>query len=131
MLVSKHLIPLMRRRGGVIVNNASISGLVGMPEAAAYTASKGGLIALTRSLAAEWGPHGIRVNCICPGPIDTPMNQPWLTDSDKAGYLLGNIPLGRVAAPREIAAAAYFLCSPDASFFNGAVIPVDGGWTAV
>jgi meso-butanediol dehydrogenase/(S,S)-butanediol dehydrogenase/diacetyl reductase len=100
----KHVIPpMLAQGGGAIVNNASISGLVGTGGAAAYHAAKGGVVALTRSLAADWGPRGIRVNAVCPGSVDTPMYavvSPEVRASD-----VGNTPLGRIARPEEIAAA--------------------------
>ena len=130
-LVARHVIPhLVNAGGGAIVNNSSINGLVAVHGADAYTASKGGLIALTRAMAAEWGRAGIRVNCLCPGPIDTPMNAPYLGDPERVADMTARIPLGRVATPDEIAAFAVFLCSDAASYVNGAIIPVDGGWTA-
>lgn len=130
-LACKHTIPVMLENGrGVIINNSSINGLVAIPGADAYTASKGGLIALTRVLAVEWGPEGIRVNVICPGPVDTPMNRPWMEDASKVAFFAANCPLGRVAVPEEIARVAVFLASDAASYINGAVLPVDGGWTA-
>jgi NAD(P)-dependent dehydrogenase (short-subunit alcohol dehydrogenase family) len=130
-LVSRHVIPRMVRAGtGVIINNASINGLVAIRGADAYTASKGGLIALTRAMAVEWGPHGIRVNCLCPGPIDTPMNAPYLNDPERMRSMKEHIPLGRVALPQEIAAMAVFLATDAAAYVNGAIIPIDGGWTA-
>ena len=86
---------------------------------------------MTRALASELAPRQVRVNCICPGPIDTPMNKPWLEDPDQFRYLVQNVPSGRVATPYEVAAVAHFLCSEAASYINGAIIPVDGGWTAV
>jgi NAD(P)-dependent dehydrogenase (short-subunit alcohol dehydrogenase family) len=131
MLVIRSFVPLLLRSNGSIVNNASISGLAGMPGTLAYSASKGGLIAMTRALASELAPRHVRVNCICPGPIDTPMNKPWLDDPDQLRYLTQNIPCGRVATAYEVAAVAHFLCSEAASYINGAIIPVDGGWTAV
>jgi meso-butanediol dehydrogenase / (S,S)-butanediol dehydrogenase / diacetyl reductase len=127
----KHAIPIMvKQGGGVIVNTSSINGLVALSGADAYTAAKGGLIALTRVLASDWGPKGIRVNCICPGGVDTPMVAAALADPQSAEYLRGNCPLGRVARPEEIAQVALFLASDAASYVNGAIIPVDGGWTA-
>lgn len=130
-LVSKHVIPVMLGNGGgSIVNNASINGLVALPGADAYTASKGGLVALTRAMAAEWGRRGIRVNCICPGPVDTPMNAPLLQDPAMVRFFESSCPLGRVAKAQEMAQVALFLASDSASYLNGAIIPVDGGWTA-
>jgi NAD(P)-dependent dehydrogenase (short-subunit alcohol dehydrogenase family) len=127
----KHAIPVMvERGGGAIVNNASINGLVALSGADAYTAAKGGVVALTRVLAADWGPKGIRVNCICPGPVETPMIAGVLTDPQVLAYMQGNCPLGRVARPEEIAQVALFLASDAASYVNGVIIPVDGGWTA-
>jgi NAD(P)-dependent dehydrogenase (short-subunit alcohol dehydrogenase family) len=130
-LVSRHALPHMVRAGsGVITNNASINGIVAIRGADAYTASKGGLVALTRAMAAEWGPHGIRVNCLCPGPIDTPMNAPYLGDAERLQAMTARIPVGRVATPEEIAAVAVFLSTDSASYISGAIIPIDGGWTA-
>ena len=130
-LLCKHVLPRMvAAGGGAVVNNSSINGLVAVSGADAYTASKGGLIALTRLWAADWGPRGIRVNAICPGPVDTPMNAPWLSDPCKRSFLTAGSPLGRVANPDEVANVALFLASEEASYVNGAVIPVDGGWTA-
>lgn len=130
-LTCKHVIPVMVEQGcGVIINNSSINGLVAIPGADAYTASKGGLIALTRVLASDWSAQGIRVNVICPGPVDTPMNRPWLEDPQKVTFFMDSCPMGRVASAEEIARVAVFLASDAASYINGAVIPIDGGWTA-
>lgn len=127
----KHAIPVMvKQGGGVIVNNASINALVAMPGADAYTAAKGGIVALTRVLANDWGPKGIRVNCICPGGVDTPMVAPVLKDPQVLAAMKGNCPLGRIADPEEIAKVALFLASEDSSYVNGVILPVDGGWTA-
>lgn len=126
----KHALPVMARQGsGVIINNASINGLVAMPGADAYTAAKGGVIALTRVLAADWGPHGIRVNCICPGGVDTPMIADIIRDSGGSQALSQGAPLGRIAKPEEIASVALFLASDASSYVTGAILPVDGGWT--
>jgi meso-butanediol dehydrogenase / (S,S)-butanediol dehydrogenase / diacetyl reductase len=130
-MACKHAIPAMAAQGGgAIINNASINGLVGLPGADAYTAAKGGVVALTRILAVDWGPRGIRVNCICPGAIDTPMIAPALADQQVVEYFVTNCPLGRLGRPDEIAQVALFLASDAASYVNGAIIPVDGGWTA-
>lgn len=130
-LVCRDVIPHMAAAGGgSIINNSSINALVAVPGADAYTASKGGLVALTRVMAVEWAQQGVRVNCLCPGPIDTPMNAPWLGDSDKRAFLEASVPMGRVARPEEIAQVALFLASDAAAYLTGAVIPVDGGWTA-
>lgn len=127
----KHAIPVMERQGGgVIVNNASINALVAMPGADAYTAAKGGIVSLTRVLAADWGPKGIRVNCLCPAGVETPMIAPALADEQAASFLRDSTPLGRLAQPEETAQVALFLASEESSYLNGAVIPVDGGWTA-
>lgn len=127
----KHAIPIMAGSGGgAIVNNASINALAGLSGADAYTAAKGGVVALTRVLALDWGPSNIRVNCICPGVVDTPMVAPVLADEYASNFIRENTPLGRPAHPEEIARVALFLASDEASYLNGAIIPVDGGWTA-
>jgi meso-butanediol dehydrogenase / (S,S)-butanediol dehydrogenase / diacetyl reductase len=127
----KHAIPIMAENGGgAIVNNASINALAGLSGADAYTAAKGGVVSLTRVLAVDWGPRNIRINCICPGVVDTPMVAPVLADEQMATFMRENTPLGRLASPEEIARVALFLASDEASYLNGAVIPVDGGWTA-
>jgi meso-butanediol dehydrogenase/(S,S)-butanediol dehydrogenase/diacetyl reductase len=126
------ILPHMVAQGaGVIINIASINGLVGLIGADAYTATKGGLIALTRSLAAEWSPKGIRVNCIYPGGVDTPMIRAIVEDPESRRALSAASPMGRLATPEEIAAVSVFLASPLAGYVNGVVLPVDGGYTAV
>ncbi len=134
-LMSKQVLPSMiARRSGVIINNSSGWGLVGGDAAAAYCAAKGGVVLLTRAMAIDHGRQGIRVNCICPGDVETPMLP---EDARSRGlsweeYLRGaaNRPLGRIGRPEEIAQAALFLASDDASFMTGAVMAVDGGGTA-
>lgn len=131
-LCAKAVLPLMAEQGsGVIINIASINGLVGLTGADAYTATKGGLIALTRSIAAEWSARGIRVNCICPGGVDTPMIAQILENPEAKDALSAQSPMGRLATPEEIAAVSVFLASPLAGYVNGVVLPVDGGYTAV
>jgi NAD(P)-dependent dehydrogenase (short-subunit alcohol dehydrogenase family) len=134
-LMSKFALPEMIRRGnGVIINNSSGWGIVGGDAAAAYCASKGGVVLLTKAMAIDHGPQGIRVNCICPGDVDTPMLP---QDARMRGlkwqdYLAGcaRRPLGRIGRPEEIAQAALFLASDDSSFMTGAALVVDGGGTA-
>lgn len=134
-LMSKFALPTMIAQGsGVIVNNASGWGLVGGNKAAAYCASKGGVVLLTKAMAVDHSRQGIRVNCICPGDVDTPM---LLEDARLRGlaweaYLASasNRPMGRIGRPEEIAKAVLFLASDDASFMTGAALVVDGGGTA-
>jgi NAD(P)-dependent dehydrogenase (short-subunit alcohol dehydrogenase family) len=127
----KCVIPYMEKQGGgVIINNSSINGLVAMSGADAYTATKGGVIALTRVLAVDWAPKNIRVNCICPGAIDTPMIAPALDLPGVRDYFTSNCPMGRIGKPEEIAYTALFLASDESSYITGVIIPVDGGWTA-
>lgn len=130
-LMSKYVIPVMIEQGkGSIINNSSLNGIIGVTGADAYTASKGGVVALTRVMAADYGKHNIRVNCICPGAINTPMISEVLDVPEIAkNYETG--PLGRVGEPEEIAGAALFLASDDASYVTGVVLPVDGGWSTV
>ncbi|TCO56845.1 SDR family NAD(P)-dependent oxidoreductase [Actinocrispum wychmicini] len=117
---------------GAIVNIASIAGLQGIADRAAYNTSKHGLIGLTRTLAAEWGGRGVRVNAVCPGWVKTEMDE---ADQASGGYtdddITGQNPMGRFAAPDDIASAVAFLADPALSgFVNGVALPVDGGWTA-
>lgn len=134
-LMSKFALPAMIAQGsGVIINNSSGWGLVGGDKAVAYCASKGGVVLLTKAMAIDHGRQGIRVNCICPGDVDTPM---LLGDARMRGqawedYLAtcANRPMGRYAMPDEIARAALFLASDESSFVTGATLAVDGGGTA-
>jgi NAD(P)-dependent dehydrogenase (short-subunit alcohol dehydrogenase family) len=117
--------------GGSIVNVASFVALVGAATAQmAYTASKGGVLALTRELAVEYARQGIRANSICPGPIETPLLAELLSDPERRQRRLVHIPIGRFGRPEEIAKAALFLASDDASFVTGSALVVDGGITA-
>jgi NAD(P)-dependent dehydrogenase (short-subunit alcohol dehydrogenase family) len=116
---------------GVIVNMASTNALGGEADFAAYNASKGGVLQLTRTMAVELGPAGIRVNCVCPGFIDTPLNRALADEAAFRDYEGKRIPLGRRGQPEEVAACYAFLASDDASFVHGAALVVDGGQTAV
>jgi NAD(P)-dependent dehydrogenase (short-subunit alcohol dehydrogenase family) len=122
---------MLEQQSGSIVNVASIAGLVGISDRAAYNASKHGLIGLTRTLAAEWGGRGVRVNAVCPGWVKTEMD---VADQAGGGYndadIEGVNPMGRFASPDDIARAIHFLADPAQSgFVNGHALAVDGGWT--
>jgi NAD(P)-dependent dehydrogenase (short-subunit alcohol dehydrogenase family) len=118
-------------RGGSIVNMASTNALGGEEDFAAYNASKGGVLQLTRTMAVELGGRGVRVNCVCPGFIDTPLNRALAGEPEFQAYERTRIPMGRRGLAEEVAAVYAFLASDDASFVHGAAIVVDGGQTAV
>ena len=121
---------MLKTGGGAIINTASVAGLVGFPGLPAYCASKGGVVQLTKTMALEYATQGIRVNCICPGVIDTPMVALEALDEAGRAAMSQLEPVGRVGQPEEVAALALFLASDDASFMTGAIIPVDGGFVA-
>ncbi len=139
-LTSRAVIPAMLRNpadspGGRIVNIGSIAGLVPLRLQSAFVAAKAGVANLTRSMALELGPQGILVNAVAPGSTLTKGTEalfygPGGAYTDKAASLLAHIPLGRPGRPEEIAAAVLFLVAPEASYVNGAILVVDGGWTA-
>ncbi|MGH3402970.1 MAG: SDR family NAD(P)-dependent oxidoreductase [Streptosporangiaceae bacterium] len=130
-LTCKYVIPgMMSNGGGSIVTVSSGAGLKGSRSHHAYSAAKGGLVLLTRSIARSYGKYGIRANCICPGPIDTPMMASWIgleERTDTMREIVASIPLGRLGRPEEVAQAALFLAADEASFVTGAVLAVDGG----
>jgi NAD(P)-dependent dehydrogenase (short-subunit alcohol dehydrogenase family) len=128
----KHGIRAMIRNGsGSIVNNASVAGLVGFMGIPAYCASKGGVIQLTRAAALEYAGENVRVNCLCPGVIDTPMVERFTHDNpDLLATLEEQEPVNRLGRPDEVAQLALFLGSDRSSFITGAIIPVDGGFVA-
>ena len=120
---------MLARGGGAIVNTASGVGLVGYPSQAAYTASKHGVIGLTKVAALDYGAQGVRVNAVCPGTARTPMvDEAVRQDASLDGYLRTLHPIGRIGEASEIAEAAVWLCTPAASFVLGAALPVDGGY---
>lgn len=133
LLSMKYALPhLVEGNGGVIVNISSETALVGMPGLAVYSATKGAIIATTRVIAAEYASKGVRANVICPGGIETPIYLEHLArDPESVDKTVSLIPAGRVGKPEEIAQAMLFLASDASSYMTGAVVPVDGGQTAV
>jgi len=123
---------MLSRGEGAIINISSVAGLLAVADRSAYNASKSGLIGLTRTLAAEWGGHGVRVNAVCPGWVKTPMDD---ADQGSAGYtdadITGRTPIARFASPDDIAQTVAFLADPKLSgFVNGHSLSVDGGWAS-
>ena len=129
-LVSKHAIPFMRGSGGAILHLASGVGLMGIRNRSAYSASKGAVIALTRNMALDYAADRIRVNCLCPGFVKTPLLDGLLKDSERTARLVALHPLGRLGEPEDVAHAAVFLISDEAQWITGQAIAVDGGLTA-
>ncbi len=132
-LLSRHFgRQMLARRQGSIINVASVAGLGGVIHRSAYNASKHGLIGLTKTLAAEWGGRGVRVNAVCPGWIKTEMD---VADQGSGAYsdtdIIDRVPMARFARPEDVAEAIAFLADGDRSgFINGVTLPVDGGWIA-
>ena len=134
-LLCKHFVPPMVERGsGSVINISSLNGLVGFPLSTAYGSAKGGLVVFTRDMAIELATTGVRINCVCPGVIETPMMERWtdlMPDKDEAKAMLrGVMPIGRMGAAEEVAGAVLFFASPDSSLCQGSVLCVDGGFTA-
>lgn len=134
--ISKYAIgEMIKSGGGVIVNISSLSGIIGVPMQTLYCAAKGGVIALTRAIAVEYANHNIRINCICPGLVDTPQSRGFfksLENGEEARKKFEEqIPLKRAAIPEEIASTILLLASDESSYITGAIISVDGGLSAV
>ncbi|MCX5998729.1 MAG: glucose 1-dehydrogenase [Chloroflexi bacterium] len=129
-LGSKCVIPIMLAQGGgVIVNTASTAGIIGLPGLPAYCASKAGVIQLTKTMALEYADRNIRINCICPGGIATPMSMPTSPDAPPPPFGQPQ-PMRRFGGPEEVARAALYLVSSDSSYVTGIALTVDGGWVA-
>src|SRR5208282_2610151 len=129
-LCCKHVIPYMQRQGkGSIINTASFVAVVGAATSQiSYTASKGGVLAMSRELGVQFARDGIRVNALCPGPVNTPLlRELYASDPERAGRRLVHVPMGRFGEPEEIANAVLFLASDDASFVTATTFMVDGG----
>jgi NAD(P)-dependent dehydrogenase (short-subunit alcohol dehydrogenase family) len=138
-LGTKHAIPeMMKTGGGAIVNTASDAGLMGTAMLSSYCATKGGVVMFTKATAVEWARMGIRINCVCPGVIRTPILDPALAMAQAAGATPEQVwermanahPIGRVGEPSEVGETVAFLCSDRASFITGVALPVDGGMAA-
>ena len=131
-LFCKYALPLLMKNGGAVINTASSAGVIGIPDCDAYTATKGAIVQLTKSMAAEYGRYNVRVNCIAPAAIMTPMmrqSNPENSTFDEERFLKLRTPLRRYGTPEEIAKVALFLASGESSYLNGAVIVADGGIT--
>jgi len=129
-LASRAALPALAASGAASITNlASIFGLVGGATSSSYAASKGAIVNLTRQMALEWAPR-VRVNCVCPGVIETPMTAELRADPAWADAVLKRYPLGRFGQPDDIAAAILYLASDEAAFVTGVALPVDGGYTA-
>ena len=135
-LCSRAAVPALSARGGAIINQGSVAGLVAVPNFAAYCAAKGAVVALTRSMAIDLAPRRIRVNAICPGTVFTPLMEPMLRargDGDLEAGLAKTVakyPIGHLGSPEEIARVALFLAGDDSSFLTGSIVTADGGMTA-
>lgn len=132
-LCSKYTIPYLKKTEGNIINISSMVGQVGQPNAAAYSSTKGGQIAMTKNMAIDFAPNGIRVNVICPGWIQTPLVEDWFNQQEdpeaSRRYIYGQHPLGRIGTIEECGHLAAFIASDEAGFITGSVFDIDGGVT--
>lgn len=130
--MTREILPhFLSQNRGSIVNVSSIAGVTAMGRMSCYSASKAALVSLSRSVAIEYARAGIRCNCVCPGTVDTPMTEGFLSDPDRRTAVTSSIPMGRLAFPSDIAEAIWFLGSERASFITGAILVADGGYSAV
>ncbi len=131
---ARHVIPVMKRQGGVILNTGSISGVVGLPLQGAYGPSKGAVVEMSRQMAIDYARDNIRVNAVCPGTVDTPLVRRAAVESGDADAFMRGLleahPIGRIASPEEVAQFFLFLASDHARFITGAILMIDGGLTA-
>jgi NAD(P)-dependent dehydrogenase (short-subunit alcohol dehydrogenase family) len=129
--VTQAALPYLKQSRGCVVNMGSMVGLVGQGKSAAYSASKGGIVALTKNLALDLASYGIRVNCICPGWVETPLVNAWFAlqpdEAEARRYVNSIHPLGRIASIDDIGRVALFLASDQGAFVTGVALPVDGG----
>jgi NAD(P)-dependent dehydrogenase (short-subunit alcohol dehydrogenase family) len=131
-LMCRRVLPSMAARGrGIIVNIASVAGLVAFPGRAAYSVTKGAIIQLTRSITVDYGRHGIRAVSLCPGMIDTPLTHWRLSDPALREEVLARIPQRAIGSIADVVAAVKFLASDEAAYFNGGAVPMDGGYLAI
>jgi NAD(P)-dependent dehydrogenase (short-subunit alcohol dehydrogenase family) len=131
-LCARAVLPGMLERGsGHVITVASVAGMIAFPGRCAYTASKGAALMFARSLAVDYGPSGIRSNAVCPGMVHTPMTAWRLDDPEMRAAMEAKVPLGRVAAPEEIAEAITLLATGRLAYMNGSAVVLDGGWTSI
>jgi NAD(P)-dependent dehydrogenase (short-subunit alcohol dehydrogenase family) len=123
-------IPHMLGRGGSIINVSSVAGMVGIAKSAAYSSTKGAMLALTRALAIDYAKEKIRCNCVCPALVDTPMAADAIADPKMNAMMMAAHPIGRLGTPDDVARMLLYLASDDASWVTGSVFTIDGGWTA-
>ena len=127
LMANEFMIP---QKKGKIINTCSLGGIMGIPSAVAYSASKGGILQMTKSLACEWARFGIQVNCVCPGFVDTPLIAENMANEKWVGYMTMRTPMRRLANPDDVAGSILFLASEMADFITGTSIVVDGGFSS-